>query len=69
MTWGSYTFIKRGEATMQVPLAFALMNSRAKADYTVVLTALTRAMDKPPAVEWFMMDFEPGNKILFSKLA
>ena len=49
----------------QVPLAFILMTRWTKDDYIVVLQALKDAMAGPPAVEWFMLDFEAGKFINF----
>ena len=48
--WSIHAFLKLGDSVKQVPLVFVLMSSKAKANYTAVLSALLRHIDAPAVV-------------------
>ncbi|XP_033752301.1 uncharacterized protein LOC117336058 [Pecten maximus] len=55
-----HVFIRSGDSTKQVPVAFALMSKRHTSDYKEVLSVLLEKITTPPAVQKIVLDFESG---------
>ncbi len=60
-----HAFIRSGSNIKQIPLAFVLMNSRAKDDYIAVFQCIIQHLQHPPQVTTVVADFEAGTHIFF----